>query len=87
MAVFICILFGMMLALSFLTIGMLPLIASYVAMVVLLFEKRSIRLIVRKNFISHRDRNRQTAMIFSLTLGFVIFLFIVTKIPFLKDHH
>ena len=87
MAVFVGVLFGMILAMAVLTINMMPQVADVVSAVVLVFESYSTRLIVRKNLIAHRDRNRQTAMIFSLTLGFIIFLNIVAKIPFLKDQH
>ena len=38
------------------------------------------------NLVAHRDRNRITAMMFSLTLAFVIFLSIVARIPFIVDY-
>ena len=34
-----------------------------------------------KNLVAHRDRNGATALMFSLILGFIIFLNIVCKIP------
>ena len=40
----------------------------------LIFEKRSMRILVRKNLISHRKRNKLTSVIYSVTLGAVIFL-------------
>jgi hypothetical protein len=51
----------------------------------LFFESKSIKLVVVKNLIAHRDRNRMTSIMFSLTLGFIIFLSIVCRIPFEKD--
>jgi hypothetical protein len=42
-------------------------------------------MIVYKNLIAHSDRNRMTSLMFSLTLGFIMFLNIVCRIPFNLD--
>ena len=34
---------------------------------------------------AHKDRNRQTVMVLTLTLAFVIFINIVARLPFTKD--
>lgn len=34
---------------------------------------------------AHRDRNQLTSLVFSLTLGFIVFISIVSKIPFMKE--
>lgn len=57
-----------------------------VAKVLLCFEKYSTKQTVIANLVAHRDRNRITAMMFSLTLAFVIFLSIVARIPFIVDY-
>ena len=38
------------------------------------FEKKSMRSMVLKNLVANRDRNKMTAIIYSLGLGFIIFL-------------
>ena len=87
MTLFLSILFGMIMALAILIINLMVYINSYVSKVLLFFERASTRLIVQKNLMAHQDRNRSTTMVLSLTLGFVIFLNIVARIPFAKDYH
>jgi hypothetical protein len=65
----------------------MPYINALVAHVILIFEKSSIRILVLKNLIAHRERNQMTSIMISLTLGFVIFLNIVGTIPFARDMH
>jgi len=45
----------------------------------LFFEKKSTRSMVLKNLSSHRKRNQMTALIYSLALGFLIFLSISSR--------
>lgn len=85
LSVSLAILGGMIFALSLLTINLMQILNVMVARTFLFFEKKSIRLTVLKNLVAHRDRNRMTALVFSLTLGFIIFLNIVARIPFNVD--
>jgi hypothetical protein len=85
MTVFLFILFGMIFALATMVINFLPYVNAVVASVLLFFEKKSVRIVVSKNLIAHKERNQMTALMFSLTLGFIIFLNIVCRIPFYKD--
>lgn len=85
MSIFLFILFGMIFALAVLVINFMPYINNIVANIFLFFEKKSVKLVVLKNLIAHKDRNRMTSIMFSLTLGFIIFLSIVCRIPFEKD--
>ena len=85
MSIFLFILFGMIFALAILVINFMPYINTFVAHLFLFFEKKSVKLVVLKNLIAHKDRNRMTSIMFSLTLGFIIFLSIVCRIPFEKD--
>jgi hypothetical protein len=87
MTIFAGILFGLIVALAILTINFMPVLERVVANIFLIFEDASTRLVVKKNLMAHRDRNRQTAMIFALALGLTIFLNIVAKIPFMVDMH
>lgn len=45
----------------------------------LIFERASLRSMVFKNLSTHRTRNQMTALIYSLSLGFLIFLSITSK--------
>jgi hypothetical protein len=83
-SIFLFILFGMIFALTVLVINFMPYINVGVARVFLFFEKSSVKIMVLKNLIAHRERNRMTSIMFSLTLGFIIFLSIVCQIPFAK---
>jgi len=87
MSIFLLILFGMIISMAVLAINFMPYINNIIANVCLFFESSSKRIVVKKNLLAHRDRNKQTAMVFSLTLGFIMFLNIVAKIPFAKDLH
>ena len=42
----------------------------------LFWEKQSMRTLLKKNLIQHRSRNKLTSMIYSLTLGCIIFLLV-----------
>lgn len=44
------------------------------------FEEKSIKLMVLKNLMANRERNRLTTIIYSLGLGFIIFLHIAQKV-------
>lgn len=85
LSVSLAILFGMIFALALLTVNLMQILNVMVARFCLFFESSSIRLTVLKNLVAHRDRNRMTALVFSLTLGFILFLNIVARIPFNVD--
>ena len=42
--------------------------------VLLFWEKRSMRTLIRKNLIAHKKTNQLTSIIYALTLGCIIFL-------------
>jgi polyferredoxin len=46
----------------------------------LVFETRAMKLMIRKNLIAHTEANRLTAVIFSLTLGSVIFTMVAAAL-------
>lgn len=87
MTLFLGILFGMIISMALLAINLMPMINQLISKLFLFFESNSTRLLVNKNLMAHRDRNRQTAMILSLTLAFIIFLNIVARIPFAYEEH
>ena len=44
--------------------------------ILLFYEKRSMRLLLKKNLIEHRPRNKLTSLIYSVSLGSIIFLLV-----------
>ena len=85
MTIFLYILFGMIAAMGLLSLNVQGFVNLVVLKIVLFWESQSTRLLVMKNLIAHKDRNKITSLMFSLTLGFIIFLSIVCRIPFSKD--
>ena len=83
--IFLFILFGMIAAMGLLALNLMPYLNLLVARILLSWESQSMKQTVLKNLIAHKERNQMTSLMFSLTLGFVIFLNIVCKIPFSKD--
>jgi len=46
----------------------------------LFFEKQSMKLLIRKNLSAHREANMLTAIIYSLTLGAVIYVVVAANL-------
>ncbi|CDW87905.1 family protein [Stylonychia lemnae] len=80
MRIFIFILFGMIFALSLMALNVQRIIEVTFTRFFLYYEQNSIKVMVLKNLQAHRGRNKLTAIIYSLALGFVIFLVIAYKI-------
>lgn len=76
-SIFFAILFGMIFALGLLSINFMPVLNLVVTRIVVMFESKSIKQLVLKNLIAHKERNKMTTLMFALTLGFVVFLSIV----------
>ena len=72
--VFFVILFGMLLGITLLVSNLQSFIEIILLNTLLIWEQRSMRLLLRKNLIAHRKRNKLTSIIYSVTLGAVIFL-------------
>ena len=51
--------------------GFVELLVTYI---LLFWEKKSIRALVKKNLVAHKHTNKLTSIIYALTLGCVIFL-------------
>ena len=72
--VFFAILIGMLLGITLLVSNFQAFVEIILVYLLLFWEHSSIRLLVRKNLISHRGRNKLSSVIYSVTLGAVIFL-------------
>lgn len=78
--VFFCILLGMLLGLCLMAINVQRLLEILLTYVFLFWEKKSMKLMVLNNLMAHKMRNRLTALIYSLALGFIIFLIVAYKL-------
>jgi len=72
--IFFFILVGMLLGLSLLAFNLQRFLEIILTHVFLCWEKTSMKRLVLKNFESHRQRNKMTSIIYSISLGFIIFL-------------
>lgn len=80
MRIFISILFGMLFALTVLALNMQRILEIIFTHIFLCFEAKSMRIMVLTNLTAHRHRNKLTSIIYSLALGFIIFLLVTYKV-------
>ena len=78
--IFVFVLFGILFALTLFALNSQRIIEILFTHIFLFFERQSIKVMVLKNLMAHRGRNRLTSIIYSLALGFVIFLIITYKL-------
>lgn len=83
--VIIFILIGLLFALTLIAFNIQPTIERVLSKVFLCFETRSMRLMAVKNLSAHRNRNQMTALIYSLALGFLMFLSITCRLQIQVD--
>jgi len=72
--IFFLILVGMILGLAVLTANLRGFLEKIVLYVLLFWEFKSMRTILKKNLIAHQSTNKLTSIIYALTLGCIIFL-------------
>jgi len=77
--VVIFILVGLLCALVMLAFNLQPIMERLLSRFFLCFELKSMRLMALKNLSAHRNRNQMTALIYSLALGFLMFLSITCR--------
>ena len=75
----IFIIIGLLFALTLLAFNVQSTTEWILTHIFLFFETRSTKAMVLKNLISHKKRNQMTALIYSLALGFLIFLSIASR--------
>lgn len=78
--IFFLILFGFLVGLSMLAINLQKPCEMLLTYIFLIFETRSMRRMVLNNLKAHTMRNRLTSTIFSMALGFIIFLLVAYKL-------
>lgn len=74
--IFFFILLGMLFGLTLLAFNLQRGLEYILAYTFLIWEKASMRKMVLKNLSAHKMRNMMTSIIFSLALGFIIFLIV-----------
>ena len=74
--VFLFILNGLLLGLSMLTYNLQHALEVVFTEIFIVFEDRAMKRLVRSNLKAHRDRNKLTSLIYSISLGFIIFLIV-----------
>jgi len=74
LGVFFGILLGILVGLVLLSINFQHLMEKLVTIVFFFWTKKAFRTVVLKNLVAHKLRNRKTAIMYALSLGFVIFV-------------
>lgn len=77
--IIIFILVGLLFALTLLAFNTQAIIERICTRIFLFFEQASIKSMVIKNLAAHRRRNQMTGLIYSLSLGFLLFLSIACR--------
>lgn len=77
--IFFLILVGLILGLTLIALNLQRLIETVLVYTMLCFERKSMKLLVMKNLSAHRESNRLTSTIYSLTLGSVIFIVVAAS--------
>ena len=74
--IFFMILLGMITGLTILATNLQGILEMILVYVFFFWERESIRVLLRKNLSSHKQRNYLTSLIYSLSLGVIIFLLV-----------
>lgn len=80
LAIFFSILLGMILGLTMITYNFQSMLEFLLLKIILFWERKSMQILIVKNLIAHKLRNQLTAIIYSLTLGCLIFLVVMLNI-------
>jgi len=74
LSMFFMILIGIFLGLALLSLNFQYVVERFVTQLFFFWTSSSFRTIILKNLVAHKVRNRQTALMYSLSLGFIIFI-------------
>ena len=77
---FFFILSGFILGLTLLTNNLQGIIEFLIAKIFFFWEKKAMRILLRKNLVMHRARNKLTSIVYALTLGCIIFLLVAVEL-------
>ena len=82
--IFFAILIGMLYGLSLLAFNLQRFVEILLTYIFLFWEKSSMRQMIFKNLTAHKLRNKMTSIIFSISIGFVIFLVVIYKLQIMS---
>ena len=74
--IFFLILMGLLIGVTLFVTNLQGILEIVLLYMMLFWEKSSMRTLILKNLQAHRERNRLTSLIYSLTLGCIIFLLV-----------
>ena len=74
LTIFFILLMGMLFGLVLIAINLQPMIEQAMLYLLLFWERKSMRAVLKKNLTAHKRKNRLTAIIYALSLGCIIFL-------------
>ena len=77
---FFLILTGFISGLTLLTNNLQGIIEFTIAKIFFFWERKAMRILLRKNLVMHRARNKLTSIVYALTLGCIIFLLVAVEL-------
>lgn len=78
LSIFFCLLIGMIIGLTLIAFNLQRSLELLLVNTLLFFERKSMKLLIVKNLSAHREANKLTSLIYSLTLGSIIFVLVVS---------
>jgi len=80
LSIFFSILLGMILGLTLIAFNLQRIVELVFIQLLLFFEIKSMKILIGKNLSAHRETNKMTSIIFSLTLGCIIFIVVASNL-------
>ena len=71
---------GMMFGLTLFVTNLQGILEIILVYVFFMWEEASMRILLRKNLIAHKERNYLTSIIYSLALGCIVFLLVTCNL-------
>lgn len=91
LTIFFMILLGMIFGLALFATNISPLFENLCVHLLLCWEKKSMKQLILKNMTVHRPNNKQTTIIYSLTVGAIIYMFLAlafqVQVLFAAQYH
>ena len=78
--IFFLILLGMLFGLTLISLNLQKMLELAIVNLLLFFERKSMKLLIIKNLSAHRASNKMTSIIYSLTLGCIIFIIVAANL-------
>lgn len=78
--IFFLILLGLILGLALIAFNLQRIFELLILNTVLFLETKSMKILIQKNLSAHRESNRLTSIIYSLTLGCIIFVVVASNL-------